>query len=564
MMNKTYLAALLFTVIVPAAGCGGGSDSSPGQWEAATGSRCGNGVCEFGEFCAVCAQDCDCTTLAATPPMGWNSWNRFACDIDERLARETADAMVASGMRDAGYVYLNLDDCWQVSRAEDGTIVADPERFPGGMKALADYVHAKGLKFGIYTCAGTETCQGRPGSAGYEYIDARTYASWGVDYVKVDWCNTVGMSSRRQYRIMQEAIERSGRPMVFSICNWGRDSPHIWGPYTGHLWRSSGDIADEFLRMLYNFYFTEQLSAFAGPGHWNDPDMLEVGNGGMSDEEYRAHFSLWAILAAPLIAGNDLRTMTEETRQILMNTEVIAVDQDPWGLPGVRIGQGLAAAWARPVAREGTRAVVLFNPFWFPEEMSVDWTSLGLASERAAVRDLWLHEDLGFFSNRFETTLSPHGARMILVQGTEHVPARGTTYLSDYPWMYASNAKGEVLKDRAATGTPLTLKGRHYPKGLGAFGSSRVLYHLGGSCALFSAEVGVDDSASGTDGTVVFKVFADRLEVFDSGIVRAGMDPLPVEVPVDGADVLELVVETTGDSTYGDHADWADARIVCF
>jgi len=563
MRKKTYLAALLFTLLAPLAGCGGGSDSSAGPGEAPHALRCGNGVCEFGEFCAVCPQDCDCTTPAATPPMGWNSWNRFGCEIDERLARETADAMEASGMRDAGYVYLNLDDCWQVSRAEDGTIVADPERFAGGMKALADYVHAKGLKFGLYTCAGTETCQGRPGSAGYEYIDARTYASWGVDYIKVDWCNTEGMSPRRQYRIMQEAIERSGRPMVYSICNWGRDYPHIWGPYTGNLWRTSGDIADEFLRMLYNFYFAEQLSAFAGPGHWNDPDMLEVGNGGMTNEEYRAHFSLWAILAAPLIAGNDLRSMTEETRQILMNTEVIAVDQDPWGLPGVRISRGLAAVWARPVAKEGARAVVLFNPFWFPKEMSVEWSSLGLASDRAAVRDLWLHGDLGVFTDRFTATLAPHEARMLLVQGSEHIPARGTTYLSDYPWMYASNAKGEVLRDLAATGTPLTLKGRTYTKGLGAFGSSRILYHLAGSCTRFSADVGVDDSASGTDGTVAFKVFADRVEVFDSGTVRTGMDPLRVDIPVDGADVLELVVETTGDSTYGDHADWADARIVC-
>ncbi len=559
-MNGINRNILIGVFLVLTAGCSS-SDHEPSPLPLP--ESCGNGLCEFGEFCAICPSDCDCNTLAATPPMGWNSWNRFGCDIDERLAKETADAMVETGMRDAGYVYLNLDDCWQISRAPDGTIIEDRERFPSGIPALSDYVHSKGLKFGLYTCAGTRTCQERPGSAGYEYIDAKTYALWNIDYIKVDWCNTQGMVPHVQYQIMKEAIEYAGRPMVYSICNWGWDYPHIWGPYTGNLWRTTGDIADEFIRMLYNFYMTEQLSAFAGPGHWNDPDMLEVGNGGMTDEEYRAHMSLWAIMAAPLIAGNDLRIMSEATKEILLNREVIAVDQDPWGLPGVRFTKGLAGVWARPVAAEGTRAVVLFNPLWDTRELSVQWSSLGLASTSARVRDLWLHKDLGVFASGYRAAVPPHHAQMLLVKGQEHIPPSGVTYLSDYPWMYASNAKGDVLRDRAAPGTPITIRGKRYDKGLGVFGASTILFHLGDACTWLSTEVGIDDSAPEGQGSVVFRVATDHVERFKSEVVRQGMEPQKVEISLSGVHVLKLVVETTGDSLYGDHAVWADARVSC-
>lgn len=294
--------------------------------------------------------------LAKTPPMGWNSWNKFTCNVSEQLIRETADAMVTSGMKDAGYQYVVIDDCWQVSRDDQGNIVPDSKRFPSGMKALADYVHSKGLKFGLYSDAGAKTCQGRPGSSGYEVEDARQYAAWGVDYLKYDWCHTDGVDPKIAYPTMRDALRAAGRPIVFSICEWGKSSPWTWARGVGHLWRTTEDIQDCFsclrdwggagwTRILDN---QVGLEKFAGPGGWNDPDMLEVGNGGLSIAESRAHFSFWCLLAAPLMAGNDLRSMSADTRDILTNREVIAIDQDPLGIEGNRIRRtGFVEVWAK-------------------------------------------------------------------------------------------------------------------------------------------------------------------------------------------------------------------------
>src|SRR5262245_50724921 len=288
--------------------------------------------------------------LALTPPMGWNSWHKFGCNVNEQLIRETADAMVSSGMKDAGYDYILIDDCWQASRDPAGNIVANKIGFPSGMKALADYVHAKGLKFGLYSDAGGHTCKGRPGSLGYEYQDAARYAAWGVDYLKYDFCDTAGQDARVLSKRMREALNATGRPIVFSMSEGGSNSPWLWAADVANLWRTTGDIQDKWegrfkglggkccsYGMLNVLDMQHGLSPYAGPGHWNDPDMLEVGNGGMTVSEYRAHFSLWAILAAPLIAGNDLRNMQTEIQEILMNREVIAVDQDPLGIQGHRV-----------------------------------------------------------------------------------------------------------------------------------------------------------------------------------------------------------------------------------
>ena len=274
--------------------------------------------------------------------MGWNSWNKFGCNVSEKMVREMADAAVSSGMKDAGYVYVVIDDCWQVSRDPQGNILADPDRFPSGMKALADYVHSKGLKFGLYSDAGTKTCAGRPGGRGYEYQDARQYAAWGVDYLKYDWCSHTTQDGPSSYALMSDALKQSGRPIVFSLCEWGSNHPWLWARDVGNLWRTTGDIEDKWsndkrgqsLGVVQILDLQDGLASYAGPGHWNDPDMLEVGNGGMSTEEYRAHFSMWCMLGAPLIAGNDLRTMSADTREILTNKEVIAVDQDPLGNTG--------------------------------------------------------------------------------------------------------------------------------------------------------------------------------------------------------------------------------------
>ena len=354
--------------------------------------------------------------LAATPPMGWNSWNHFGCDVSDSLIRGTADAMVKSGMRDAGYRYVVIDDCWQVARLADGTIVADSARFPLGIKALADYVHSKGLRFGIYTDAGTKTCQGRPGSLGHEAQDARTYAAWGVDYVKEDWCNAAGLDARTQYLRFHDALRRTGRAIVLSICEWGSNQPWEWAPAIGNLWRTTDDISDSWGSMLGNLDQSAQHATVAGPGHWNDPDMLEVGNGGMTDGEYRAHFSLWALQAAPLMAGNDLRTMSDSTRTILTNAEVIEVDQDALGAQGILVWADGAAlqVWSKPL-RGGDRAVALLNRADTAAKITAWFRRTGVRTDSARVRDLWAHRDVGTFRGQYADTVPAHGVRMLRV-----------------------------------------------------------------------------------------------------------------------------------------------------
>jgi alpha-galactosidase len=353
-------------------------------------------------------------TLAQTPPMGWNSWNKFACHVNEQLIRETADAMVASGMKAAGYQYVNIDDCWQVSRDADGKIVADPAAFPGGIKALADYVHSKGLKLGIYTDIGTMTCAKRPGSQGHEVQDAKTYAEWGIDYVKVDWCNTGTLDPEVAYAKFRDALAQAGRPIVFSICNWGVKAPWTWGPKTGNLWRTTGDINDTYDRMSVIGFQQNGLANFAGPGHWNDPDMLEVGNGGMTRDEYRTHMALWALLAAPLLAGNDLRSMNAETKELLTNAEVVAVDQDAKGIQGHRVwDEGPLEIWVRPLA-DGSQAVGLFNRGESTLPITLNFRSIG-APESAHLRDLLDHEDLGAAKTSYTAQVPIHGVVFLKV-----------------------------------------------------------------------------------------------------------------------------------------------------
>ena len=355
--------------------------------------------------------------LAKTPPMGWNSWNKFGCNVSEQLVRETADAMVRTGMRDAGYQYVNIDDCWHGARDSLGVIHEDPERFPSGMKALADYVHARGLKLGIYSDAGSKTCGGRPGSRGHEYQDALAYARWGVDYLKYDWCSTDSLKASGAYLTMASALRAAGRPMVLSICEWGTAQPWTWGPAVGHLWRTTDDITNCFdcrkstgawspLSVLTILDLQKDLRRYAGPGHWNDPDMLEVGNG-MTAGEDRAHFAMWAMLAAPLIAGNDVRATPRETLALLTNREVIAVDQDSLGvaaLPARTTPDGVEV-WLKPLAG-GDWAVAVLNRSTEPRRVTYDWRREGVRDEsvqRTAdfaattyrVRDLVARRDLG-------------------------------------------------------------------------------------------------------------------------------------------------------------------------
>ena len=368
--------------------------------------------------------------LARTPPMGWNSWNAFNLGINEKVIRKMADLMVSSGLRDAGYHYLNLDDGWQASRDEKGTIQPDPLQFPSGMKALGDYLHSKGLLFGLYTCAGTMTCGKRPGSKDHEKQDMATYASWGVDYVKVDWCNTDGLDPRTQYGLFRDGIRECGRPMVLSLCDWGVDKPWMWGKGIGQLWRTAGDLLPCWdckadwggMGIVLDLDKQAGLAAYSGPGGWNDPDMLQVGNGDLTPEESRSHFSLWCMLAAPLIAGNNLVAMNSGIREILLNREAIAVDQDPLGKEGTRIKTGgdNSEVWAKPLAA-GAWAVCLFNPGPKSNSGEVRWTDLGLKTDQMRVRDLWAHRDVGSFNGGYTVSVPSHGA--ILLKISEDKPA---------------------------------------------------------------------------------------------------------------------------------------------
>jgi alpha-galactosidase len=362
--------------------------------------------------------------LASTPPMGWNSWNKFGCNVSEDMIRQMADAMVKSGMKDAGYQYIVIDDCWQVERDASANIVPDPKRFPSGIKALADYVHSRGLKFGIYSDAGSLTCAKRPGSLGHEYQDALHYAAWGVDYLKYDWCSATTQDAQAAYTLIRNALNAAGRPIVLSICEWGTAKPWLWGKSVGgNLWRTTGDISDVWqgkdkhqLGVVDILDLQNGIESYAGPGHWNDPDMLEVGNGGMTTEEYRAHFSLWAILAAPLLAGNDLRDMKPEIHDILTDKEVIAVNQDPLGSEGRRVVKdGDVEVWAKQM-QDGSRAVALLNRGTSEKEITFSWENLGYPSHlTAGVRDLWQAKDLGQFKEKFSAQVAPHSVVMLRV-----------------------------------------------------------------------------------------------------------------------------------------------------
>jgi alpha-galactosidase len=361
--------------------------------------------------------------LAKTPPMGWNSWNKFQCDVRESLIMGIADAMVSSGMKDAGYEYVVIDDCWQVARDEDGEIVVDQERFPHGMKFLADYIHSKGLKFGIYSCAGTMTCARRPGGRGHEYQDARTYARWGVDYLKYDWCNTSTQDAPASYATMRDALFAAGRPIVFSLCEWGSHKPWEWAGNVGHLWRTTGDIGDSWNSMINIFSQQKDLARYAGPGKWNDPDMLEVGNGGMTTEEYKTHFSLWCMLAAPLLAGNDLQNMTPETKSVLLNKEIIALDQDSLGRQATCYRDNVDyQIWLKALSNN-EKAICLLNKSDEKKSVLVDFALLAKASsgrrrgtpmslDNYKVRDLWEHKDLSLKETSVYVDLPPHTVKV--------------------------------------------------------------------------------------------------------------------------------------------------------
>ncbi len=373
--------------------------------------------------------------LAQTPPMGWNSWNTFQTNINEELVKQTADIMVSSGMKDAGYLYLVLDDGWMaMERDSNGNLVPDPKKFPNGMKAVADYVHSKGLKFGLYNCAGTKTCAGYPGTRGYEYQDARLYASFGIDYLKFDWCSSEGLNAKEAYTTMSKALRVAGKPIVFSLCEWGSNKPWEWASNVGQLWRTTGDIGNVFdgIKDYGNWHangvmtivdMQDTLQKYAGPGHWNDPDMLEVGNG-MSNSEDRAHFSIWCMLAAPLMMGNDLRRMSKETHDILTNKDAIAIDQDVLGIQGFKYAdKDSVQTWFKPL-KNGDWGVCFVNRSMKAQQIQFNWknevvtnkvsnTSVNVSAVNYKLHDVWTKKDMGTTALPLTATVPSHDVLML-------------------------------------------------------------------------------------------------------------------------------------------------------
>ncbi|MEU6238122.1 NPCBM/NEW2 domain-containing protein [Kitasatospora sp. NPDC047058] len=506
--------------------------------------------------------------------MGFNNWNSTGCgpQFNETMVKGIADLFVGKGLKAAGYQYVNLDDCWALpQRDAAGDLVPDPVRFPGGIKALADYVHSKGLKFGIYSSAGDHTCdvKGFPGALGHEQQDANLWASWGVDYLKYDNCNNRGIDARTRYRAMGDALKATGRPILYSICEWGGNAPWTWAPDLGNSWRTTGDIGDGWASMIGIARADRGLAPYAKPGAWNDPDMLEVGNGGMTDTEYRTHFSLWAEMAAPLMIGTDLRTASQATLDILTNTDIIAVDQDPLGIQGrVVSDSGGLVVMSKPLA-DGSRAVTLTNESSADATLTTTTEALGIGGASSyTVKDLW-SKAVGTSTGTLGAPVPRHGTVMLRVTpGTPVVPPAGLDHVSDLPLVAANNGWGPAERDRSngeaagGDGRTLTIRGVRYAKGLGAHASGDVSLALGGACRTLTTDVGVDDETFGR-GSVVFQIFRDGVKVADSGLLT-GRDPAKrLTADLTGATTLRLVVTDGGDGNASDHADWAGPRIAC-
>lgn len=509
------------------------------------------------------------------PPMGWNSWNRFGCNIDESLIRATADAIIANNLDDVGYEYVNIDDCWMAStRDSQGRLQAHPTRFASGIRALADYVHARGLKLGIYSSAGTATCQGLPASLDREVIDAQTFAAWQIDYLKYDNCNNQGRPAAQRYKAMGDALKATGRAIVYSICNWGQETPWIFGPNVGgSLWRTTGDISDSWGSMTSLLDQQAGLEPFARRGAFNDPDMLEVGNGGMTATEYTAHFSLWALLNSPLLLGNDLRSMSSATLNIIRNADVVAVNQDWGGSQGRRVRDfGNTEVWAKPMS-DGSAAVVLFNRGTASATIATSAAELGIGgSSSYSVRNLWTGAT-STTSGSVSASVPGHGVVMYRVTrggSLQAAPAAGTHQVGNMTWLASANGWGPAERNESngeqatSDGGPLTINGTTYANGIGAHADSAVHVYLGRSCPLFTAQVGVDDEVSNSAASVRFQVYGDGVLLAYSGVKTASQGPTTLSVATGGYSTLELRVTDgrSGGISY-DHADWGAAAVTC-
>jgi alpha-galactosidase len=515
-------------------------------------------------------EDCSASVplglVAARPPMGWNGYNWAQCEpeLNEAKVEAISAAMTASGMQSAGYRYVNLDACWQVGRSADGQRLFDAVRLPSGIEALSEQLHGRGQLLGVYSHV--QDCGTQPGSEGHEVRDAEDYRAWRVDYVKHVQCGPGTQVSRKAVSDLAAALAASGRPVVFNL-----DSPPFqeWMRDEVQAWRTSSDAEPNWSSIVKSIDATVPLAAYARPGAFNDPDALEIGNGALSEGEQRVQFSVWSILSAPLIAGNDLSLMSETTRSILTNAQVIALNQDPLGLQAARIPRdGDLEILAKPLAECGARAVVLWNRGEAETEASLTWNDLWLEPETALVRDLWGSAALTTSSTGFEVAVPPHDAVALRVQGVEPPLPSGRVYLSDLKWTYATNGWGPVELDTTngetpeLDGHPIRLRGAAYEKGLGVHGPSLIRYRLGQACSRFIADVGIDDDQGG-HGSAQFEIWADGELLFESGTLTGTSPVSTVSVDVSGRRDLRLFVGRGGDGHELDHGVWAGAVLEC-
>jgi alpha-galactosidase len=500
--------------------------------------------------------------LFPRPPMGWNGFNSFACTktLDDQKVRDIADVLASSGMQAVGYRYVDLDDCWELPRGETGDIAIDPVKLPSGMAALGAHLHDRGFQFGVFRAAGD--CPKTP--AEHYVQDAASYLTWGIDLLKFVTCSS-DVDGQADAERMASALAANGRPILLSLA----DPPFSdWMTNVAQTFRTNSPIHPTWASILANLDANAPLAPYARPGAFNDPDMLEVGNGTLTESEQRSHFSLWSVLSAPLLAGNDLTTMSEPTRAILTNPEVIALDQDPLGLQGALVrDDGSLQIFAKPLEGCGARGVVLFNRSETVVSTTLKWSEIWLATGRASARDLWAHQDLGSWDNELDLSVQPHDVLALRVVGAEPPAPRGAVPLGDAPWTYAANFFGPVERntsngeDVATDGLPLQIGDQPYASGLGVHAPSLLRFRLGGACTHFSAQVGLDKEVAGA-GSVVFQVWADGEKLFDSGTLTGTSAALPVDVSLEGRQDLRLFVGALGDTAH-DHADWAEPQLIC-
>ena len=522
--------------------------------------------------------------LAPTPPMGWNSWNAFEVKINEAQIKQIADAMVSTGMRDAGYGYLVIDDAWMAAKRDSlGNLVADPIKFPAGMKAIGDYIHSKGLKFGIYECRGYLTCQKLPGSFQHEQADMNSFASWGVDYIKLDACfaEKNGRLSSDDFKIYSNCIKKTGRQMLLSISDFGMGAWAWGGKEYAQLWRTSFDIYPN-MESVYDHANSSGgaesihpafngLWQFAGPGNWNDPDLMEVGNL-KNQVEDKAHFSLWSILAAPLMASNDIRSMSEQTRKIITAPEVIAVNQDARGHQGFKISdKDSTEVYSKPLA-DGTVAVLLLNKGTTPKKIKVNWSKLGLSGKQK-VRDLWEQKDIDFFNNDFSSNSLAKDEVLFIKVGTPGSPPvpgplplpiekytitkSGTTHLSDLFYIMKS---GETpAYNKSFKQQPISVNGKKYSKGLGCKSKSQVMFKLDGKATRLKADVGLDDAYSGKEAGT-FRIYNEDFFganiLFDSKKMNKQSKAISIDIDVTG--IKFILLEFSGNEVIG---NWGNIKV---